>query len=65
MLNTLNALFLLTLIQLWWIAIWGLAYIAIDAYAGSSRKKELYIYIGILIFTLSIFHLNPRMLERL
>jgi len=65
MFNTMNALFILTLIQVWWIAIWGLAYIAIDTYAGSSRKKELYIYIGMLIFTLAIFHLNPRMLERL
>jgi len=65
LLNTMNALFILTLIQLWWIAIWGLAYILIDTYAGASRKKEIFIYIGMLIFTLAIFHLNPRMLERL
>jgi glucose uptake protein GlcU len=65
MFNTMNALFILTLVQLWWIAIWGLAYIVIDAYAGSSRKKEMCIYVGMLIFTLAIFHLNPRMLERL
>ena len=60
-----NALFILTLIQFWWIAIWGLAYIVIDTYAGPSRKKEIFIYIGMLLFTLTIFHLNPRMLERL
>jgi hypothetical protein len=60
-----NALFILTLVQLWWIAIWGLAYIAINAYAGTSKKKEIFIYFGLLIFTLAIFHLNPHMLERL
>jgi hypothetical protein len=65
MFNTMNALFILTLIQFWWIAIWGLAYIVIDTYAGPSRKKEIFIYIGMLLFTLTIFHLNPRMLERL
>lgn len=65
MFNTVNALFILTLIQLWWIAIWGLAYIAIDAIAGESKSKEIGIYIGMLVFTIVIFHLNPDMLSRL
>jgi hypothetical protein len=60
-----NVLFLLTLIQLWWIAIWGLAYIGIDIVAGTSRIKEIMIYIGMLAVTIGILHLNPRMVERL
>jgi glucose uptake protein GlcU len=60
-----NVLFILTLIQFWWIAIWGLAYILIDKVAGPSKIKEIGIYIGMLIFTMLIFHLNPQMIERL
>lgn len=60
-----NVLFLLTLIQFWWIAIWGLAYILIDLVAGESKIREVGIYIGMLIFTIGVFHFNPQMVERL
>jgi hypothetical protein len=65
MLKIANVLFLLTLIQFWWIAIWGIAYILIDAFAGNSKIKEVYIYFGMLIFTMIVFHYNPKMIERL
>jgi hypothetical protein len=65
MMKTMNILFLLTLIQFWWIAVWGLAYILIDAIAGSSKIKEIYIYISMLLITITILHLNPQMVERL
>jgi len=65
MLKTMNVLFLLTLIQFWWIAIWGLAYILIDAIAGQSKIKEVYIYFAMLLFTVGVFHFNPQMVERL
>ena len=60
-----NILFVLTLIQFWWIAIWGLAYIMIDAVAGPSKIKEIYVYILMLGVTAAILHSNPDMLERL
>jgi hypothetical protein len=63
--NTANILFLLTLIQFWWIAIWGLAYIAIDAIAGPSKIKEIGIYFGMIFFTMLIFHFNPHMVDKL
>ena len=65
MLKTANVLFLLTLIQFWWIAIWGLAYIFIDAVAGTSKTKEIGIYIAMLLFTMGVFHFNPHMVQRL
>jgi hypothetical protein len=65
MFNTGNVLFLLTLIQFWWIAIWGLAYILIDAIAGDSKIKEIFIYFGMILFTMIVFHYNPQMIERL
>lgn len=65
MFKTFNVLFLLTLIQFWWIAIWGLAYILIDAIAGPSKRKEVFIYLGMLLFTIVVVHHNPQMMERL
>ena len=64
-LHTIQFLLVLTLIQFWWIAIWGLAYIAIDAIAGTSKMAECSIYIFMLVFTVVIIHLNPRMLDKL
>lgn len=58
-------LVVLTLIQFWWIAIWGLAYIAIDAIAGTSKITEICIYLLMLFFTIVVIHRNPTMLDRL
>ncbi len=63
--STIQFLFVLTLIQFWWIAIWGIAYIVIDAIAGPSKITELWIYAIMLIFTVLVIHLNPEMIERL
>ena len=60
-----NILFLLTLVQFWWIAIWGIAYILIDAFAGTSKIREVGIYIGMLVFTIGVFHFNPQLVEKL
>jgi hypothetical protein len=63
--HTINFLVVLTLIQFWWIAIWGLAYIFIDLVAGKSKMVECFIYAVMLFFTMIIIHRNPKMLERL
>ena len=55
----------LTLIQFWWIAIWGIAYIMIDAIAGPSKITELWIYATMLAFTMVIINMNPEMINRL
>jgi hypothetical protein len=58
-------LFILTIIQFWWIAIWGIAYMGIDLLAGSSKIIEIFIYIFMLTFTIVVLHTNPTLLERL
>jgi len=65
MFRTLNILFFITVIQFWWIAIWGLAYIFIGSIAGTSKKIEMFIYFGMMILTAFLIHSNPRMLEKL
>ena len=58
-------LFKLTLIQFWWISIWGLAYIFIGAIAGTSKAIEFSIYVTLLICTMVVIHMNPKLLEKL
>ena len=61
--NLLPFLFIITIIQFWWIAIWGLAYIAIEAIAGKSKEIEILIYVGMLLAVLFFIQVNPSVIE--
>lgn len=53
----------ITLIQLWWIATWGIAYIAIDYFASKSKAKELFIYAVLLSFVFIMILTQPNLLN--
>jgi len=53
----------ITLVQLWWIAIWGIAYIVIDYFANNSKIKELVIYTLLLSFVFMIIVIHPNVLN--
>ena len=55
----------ITVLQLWWIAVWGLAYMAIQAITGKSKIVEFWIYIGILFFSVMFITRRPDLLEKL
>ena len=63
--SVLRFLVAITHLQFWWIAIWGLAYMAIEAVAGKSKNTEFWIYIGLLISTVLVIQLDPSLIERL
>jgi hypothetical protein len=63
--DTFHFLFILTIIQFWWIAIWGIAYIVIDLIAGPSKIVELFIYFLMLLSTIYIVQTNPMILDKL
>jgi hypothetical protein len=63
--DTFHFLFILTIIQFWWIAIWGIAYIVIDLIAGPSKIVELFIYFLMLLSTIYVVHTNPKILDKL
>lgn len=63
--DTMHFLFLLTIIQFWWIAIWGIAYIIIDLIAGPSKMIEVFIYFLMLLCTVYVVHTNPKILDKL
>ena len=56
---------ILTLIQFWWIAVWGLAYIGIEAVAGQNKMKQVLIYISFLLAVVLVLQFQPRLVEKL
>ena len=55
----------ITIIQFWWIAIWGLAYMIIETIAGTSKNTEIFIYVIMLLLTFAVIRANPEIIERL
>lgn len=53
----------ITLVQLWWIAIWGIAYIAIDYLSNKSKVREFYIYAVLLSFVFIVIAIQPSVLN--
>ena len=56
-------LFLLTIIQFWWIAIWGLAYIVIEYMTGGDKTKEMAFYFVLMAIVLFVVKVNPTLIE--
>jgi hypothetical protein len=63
--SLLRFLVVITLIQFWWIAVWGLGYIGIEYVTKGSKQKELFLYFGILLAVLLVFQFEPTLLEKL
>lgn len=63
--STLEGLGYTTLIQLWWISVWGISYIVIEYLSNKSKKIELFIYVGLLILVLSIILNKPQLMRHL
>jgi hypothetical protein len=58
-------LFYGSLLQLWWVSIWGISYILIEYVSNKSRLIELYIYIALLIGTIFLLLKNPHLMKHL
>ena len=55
----------LLVVQMWWIAIWGLSYITIEYFVGKNKLMEFGIYIGLTALVTLILQLNPQIIESL
>jgi len=60
--ETTHFLFFLTLVQFWWIAVWGLAYIVIEQIAGTSKSVEVLIYMVMMLITAAVLRANPEIM---
>ena len=55
----------LLVVQMWWIAIWGLSYITIEYSVGKNKLMEFGVYIGLTALVTLIIQLNPQIIEAL
>jgi len=55
----------LLVVQMWWIAIWGLSYITIEYFVGKNKLMEFCVYIGLTALVTLILQLNPHIIEAL
>ena len=58
-------LFTLIIVQIWWIAIWGLSYITIEHFVGKNKLMEFGVYIGLITVVFIVLQLNPHIIEDL
>ena len=63
--HTIEILGYATLLQLWWIAIWGIAYIFIEVYCKKSLLHELSIYIVIMLGIILLVTMKPHLMRHL
>lgn len=63
--NKLTLLSYITLLQLWWIAVWGIAYIIVEYLSNKSKTRELFIYFIMLIIAVFLILKEPDLIEHL
>lgn len=63
-LPTENLLLLSILIIAWWIGVWGLCEMGIDAMAGSNTTRRCIAYGSLVLFVLGYLAWNPQHIER-
>jgi hypothetical protein len=61
----LRILGIITLLQLWWVAVWGICYLVIERVVGKCKVSELYLYVGIMVTIYIILYANPDLLRHL
>ena len=52
----------ITLFQLWWVAVWGIAYLGVEFLAKGSKKIELVIYVLLLLLIFAVLLRYPKLM---
>lgn len=55
----LHAFFSITFLNIWWVAIWGISYLAIEMVAKKNKAVELLIYIALMIIVIGALIVYP------
>ena len=61
----LRVLGIVTLLQLWWIAIWGVSYIGIEYITKHTLLTEFWIYLSCLLTIYFVLFTNPELVKHL
>ena len=62
--STLRFLFVITLIQMWWIAVWGIVYIFIEYMSKKSKSIELLLYVSMMVGVIVVLMRNPGLVPK-
>jgi hypothetical protein len=54
-----------TLVQMWWVAVWGITYLVIERVTGGSKRAELAVYAGLLLAVVATVATWPHLLSHL
>jgi hypothetical protein len=58
----LRAFFVITFMNIWWVAIWGISYLAIEMIAKKNKAIELLIYVALMIIVISALIVYPELI---
>ena len=62
--DKINLFLIISFLQLWWIAVWGIVYIFIEYIAKKSKAVELLIYVSIMLIIIIIISRNPGLVPK-
>jgi hypothetical protein len=61
--SLLKVLGIVSLIQLWWVAIWGVCYMGINYLTKHTVVTEFWVYVTILIVIYMFLYVNPELVK--
>jgi hypothetical protein len=56
---------IVTILQLWWVAVWGVCYMGIDYITRHKVITEFWVYMCMLIIIYFVLYMNPELLSHL
>jgi len=62
--DRINLFLIISFLQIWWIAVWGIAYIFIEYMSKKSKAVELLIYVSMMLIIIIIISRNPGLVPK-
>jgi predicted membrane channel-forming protein YqfA (hemolysin III family) len=62
--DRINLFLVISFLQLWWIALWGIVYIFIEYMSKKSKSVELLIYVSMMLVIIIIISRNPGLVPK-
>jgi hypothetical protein len=56
---------IITILQLWWVAVWGVCYMGIEYMTKNKLLTEFWIYMCMLLIIYFILYMNPTLIPHL
>jgi hypothetical protein len=64
-LSLVKILGIITILQLWWVAVWGVCYMGIEYLTKNKLITEFWVYMSMLLLIYFVLYMNPELLPHL